>query len=181
VSATRLLILGAVRLVQPAHGYRIRQELERWEAENWAPIKYATIYHALHSMLRDGLLTEEEDSEGAKGPAKRLYRLTPAGEAAYAELLRENWLNPAPSYDPLQLVLSFRPDLEPKDFEAGLVARITSAQETISHLGQRQGHSPPHVAANMKLVIAQLRVFIDWAQEQLADQSNTDTVASGSV
>jgi hypothetical protein len=36
VSATRLLVLGAVRIFQPAHGYLVRRELLSWGVENWA-------------------------------------------------------------------------------------------------------------------------------------------------
>jgi len=56
MSATRLLILGALRFMQPAHGYSIRRELERWNAETWANIAYGSIYFALNKMEQDGLV-----------------------------------------------------------------------------------------------------------------------------
>ncbi len=34
MSATRLLILGALRFMQPAYGYSIHRELESWHAES---------------------------------------------------------------------------------------------------------------------------------------------------
>ena len=38
MSATRLLVLGVVRIFQPVHGYFVRRELLSWRAESWAAI-----------------------------------------------------------------------------------------------------------------------------------------------
>ena len=38
VTETRLLVLGAVALFEPANGYLIRRELMSWEGDQWAPI-----------------------------------------------------------------------------------------------------------------------------------------------
>jgi hypothetical protein len=38
MSSTRLLILGAVRIFQPVHGYFVRRELLSWRADQWAKI-----------------------------------------------------------------------------------------------------------------------------------------------
>jgi DNA-binding PadR family transcriptional regulator len=56
MSATRLLILGALRFMQPAHGYEIRRTLETWNADQWANIAYGSIYHALNKMAEEGFL-----------------------------------------------------------------------------------------------------------------------------
>ncbi len=36
MSVTRLLVLGAVRIFQPTHGYFVRRELASWQVEEWA-------------------------------------------------------------------------------------------------------------------------------------------------
>ena len=64
MSATRLLILGALRFMQPAHGYSIRRELESWHAEDWANIAYGSIYFALNKMADEELLAVSEDQSG---------------------------------------------------------------------------------------------------------------------
>ena len=33
MSATRLLVLGAIRIMQPVHGYEVRRELVSWRVE----------------------------------------------------------------------------------------------------------------------------------------------------
>ena len=49
MSATRLLVLGAVRIFQPAHGYLVRRELLSWDVENWAAINPGSIYNMLRT------------------------------------------------------------------------------------------------------------------------------------
>jgi DNA-binding PadR family transcriptional regulator len=56
MSVTRLLVLGAVRIFQPAHGYLVRRELISWHAQEWANLNPGSVYNALRSLTRDGLL-----------------------------------------------------------------------------------------------------------------------------
>src|SRR6185437_12722159 len=87
VSATRLLVLGAVRIFQPAHGYLVRRELLSWDVENWAAINPGSIYNMLRTLTRDGLLEEVDTADVGKGPARVAYRLTADGETAFLGLL----------------------------------------------------------------------------------------------
>lgn len=56
MSATRMLVLGVVELVGEAHGYVVRRELKSWAADKWANVQPGSIYHALKSLVKDGLL-----------------------------------------------------------------------------------------------------------------------------
>ena len=44
VSATRLLVLGAIRTMQPVHGYIVRRELVSWRLEETTNVKPGSIY-----------------------------------------------------------------------------------------------------------------------------------------
>jgi DNA-binding PadR family transcriptional regulator len=168
MTASRLLILGALRAIQPAHGYQVRQELERWEADKWATIAYGSIYHALNAMASEGLLEMHEAPDRKGGATKKVYVLTANGEKEYRQLLSEFWWEPHVAYDPLQIALTFRGDMPRREFDAALQMRIGLAEETIAHLTERQALSPPHLAANMDLAIQQLEVFIVWAHRQIS-------------
>ena len=167
MTASRLLILGALRRIQPAHGYQVRQELELWEADKWANIAYGSIYHALHTMAEEDLLQMHEVAERKGGATKKVYSLTADGENEYMNLLREFWYSNAPVYDPFQIALSFRYDLSAREFKQALGARVAATKGAIEHLRQRQVMSPPHIAANLDLTISQLEVFIAWAEKQM--------------
>ena len=58
MSANRLLILGAVRIFQPVHGYFVRRELMSWHADAWANLNPGSIYNALRTLTREGFLEE---------------------------------------------------------------------------------------------------------------------------
>lgn len=80
MSTTRLLLLGAVRIFQPVHGYLIRRELLSWQVDAWAHINPGSIYSGLRTLARQGLLEETGEEPVA-------YRLTMDGETEYHRLL----------------------------------------------------------------------------------------------
>jgi PadR family transcriptional regulator AphA len=69
-------LLGVLSL-GPKSGYEMRQMMERSTANFWSE-SFGQIYPALKSMVKDGLVTVEDKSGGAR--AKKVYRLTDAGE-----------------------------------------------------------------------------------------------------
>lgn len=50
MSATRLLVLGVVRMYGRAHGYQVRRELLSWSADKWADVQPGSIHHALNLL-----------------------------------------------------------------------------------------------------------------------------------
>lgn len=87
MSATRLLVLGVVRMYGRAHGYQVRRELLTWSADSWANVAPGSIYHALKKMAAEKLLEEVSTEEGALGPDRTAYRLTHDGETEFQLLL----------------------------------------------------------------------------------------------
>jgi len=84
MSSTRLLILGAVRIFQPVHGYFVRRELLTWRAEQWAKLNPGSVYNALRTLERDGFIVAADPDEK---PIR--YSLTDDGETEFLALLRE--------------------------------------------------------------------------------------------
>ena len=77
-SSTRLLVLGCVRIFQPVHGYFLRRELVSWEVDQWAHVHPGSIYNALKSLTRSGLLEEVGVVADGPRPQRTTYRLTAA-------------------------------------------------------------------------------------------------------
>ena len=72
-----LLILATLR-DGPAHGYGLARTIER-RTENALQLREGTLYPALHTLERDGLIVSAwETPEG--GRERKVYRLTPSGE-----------------------------------------------------------------------------------------------------
>ena len=172
MSVTRLLVLGAVRLFQPAHGYLVRRELVSWQAEEWAHLNPGSVYNALRSLTRDGMLAE--DSPGASdraGAAKVRYRLTDDGETEFGRLVRlALWqLHP---YQPEWLLagLSFWSALTRQEVLDALAARRTQLEGRIVATGyaadsiRQTPFKPEAVVEHFLVHVEQLRGELAWVE-----------------
>ena len=128
MSTTRLLLLGAVRIFQPVHGYLLRRELLSWQVEDWAHVKPGSIYSGLRTLTARGLLEELPGDPVA-------YRLTADGEVEYHRLLVDALRRPEPG-DPSRLLagLCFVTTLSREDVREALRARDLVLEATVSGL-----------------------------------------------
>jgi DNA-binding PadR family transcriptional regulator len=169
MSATRLLILGLLRWMQPAHGYDIRRELLSWSAEKWGDLRPGSVYHALKTMAVDGLLEEVGSERVGNRPARTTYRLTDRGEIEFRELLTKFWWDYDTVYDPFLVALSFLPALSQREAAAALRNRAKLVAATIDaarvHLDSDwMAAKPPHVAEIFRLGIARGEAEIAWCE-----------------
>lgn len=90
LSSTRLLVLGAVWILQPVHGYLVRRELLSWRVDEWASIHPGSIYNALRALQRDGFLDQIGTEAKGGRPARTTYQLTDDGKIEFRLLLRDH-------------------------------------------------------------------------------------------
>src|SRR5437588_7757127 len=90
-SATRLLVLGAIRIMQPVHGYDVRRELLSWRLEELANVKPGSIYSAIRTLEKDGCLAVFAQESSERRPERTTYVLTGEGEKEFQTLLRQSW------------------------------------------------------------------------------------------
>ena len=129
MSTTRLLLLGVVRIFQPAYGYQLRRELMTWQVENWANINPGSIYTGLRTLAKHGYLQELEQ-DGAHRPGRTSYKLTTDGETEYFTLLRTMlWTVDGFHPDKMQAALSFLWSLRRDEVVAALEARIAQLEQ----------------------------------------------------
>jgi DNA-binding PadR family transcriptional regulator len=142
MSATRLLVLGIVRGYGRAHGYRIGNDLLSWGADEWANVKWGSIYHALRSLTEGGFLLDHNDIAG-----RTEYELTERGEAEYLKLLRDALRRPLPRPDFLGAALAMLPSL-PREEAIALLKQRLEALEAQRDKARAQIDAlvePPHV------------------------------------
>jgi DNA-binding PadR family transcriptional regulator len=173
MSSTRLLVLGAVRILQPVHGYNVRRELLSWRAEQWANIAPGSIYSALKTLEREGLIeVVGTDQEGGR-PARTVYRVTPEGDKDFSAMLRESWWTVTPPLDPLMPAVAFMPWLGRQELCAALRARVSqiealleSSRYQATHVGgdPTQGGTPEHVVELNRLFEARMAAEAEWAR-----------------
>jgi DNA-binding PadR family transcriptional regulator len=175
VSTTKLLVLGAVRIFQPVHGYFLRRELMSWHVEEWAHLNPGSVYNALRTLTRDGFL-EEVGTETLGGrPARTSYRLTADGETELLLLLRGTlWNVELNAPDALLAAWSFAWALTRDEVIAALEHRLQriDAGGRWSTFAVRDLQSdprrPPHVAEHVRLTQARLEGEATWARALLA-------------
>jgi len=171
MSATRLLVLGAVRIFQPAHGYLVRRELLSWDVENWAAINPGSIYNMLRTLTRDGLLEEVDTADVGKGPARVAYRLTADGETAFLGLLtsalwdiaeRDPYLLPAGLC--FVTMLTRKQAVEALEGREAAIALRVRSMEARSRMLLEQRRVPPHTVELIDLGIARLTGELSWVR-----------------
>jgi DNA-binding PadR family transcriptional regulator len=173
MSATRLLLLGTVRIFQPVHGYFVRRELMSWHADAWAHLNPGSIYNGLRTLAREGLVAEVGTETRGGRPARTSYRLTADGDAEFLVLLRKALWNV--SYDPADLMAawSFAWALKRDEVIAALEHRLeqisASARATdfaIEDIRRATG-TPDTVAEHYRLTQARLDGEAAWVRQLL--------------
>ncbi|MBA0125474.1 helix-turn-helix transcriptional regulator [Haloechinothrix sp. YIM 98757] len=199
MSATRLLVLGVVRMYGTAHGYQVRRELHTWSADRWANAQPGSIYHALKKMAAEGLLEPVESGPGKAGPERTTYRLTTDGQTDYqvllARALTEVSNDPQNAYA-FCAALALLPTL-PRERAVNLLSQrvneLRAARSNCALTMESAGNwgEPEHVAEMYRLWFTQLDATIGWAtdlidrlesgQYTMADDSSRAFGAPGSA
>jgi DNA-binding PadR family transcriptional regulator len=186
MSTTRLLVLGAVRIFQPVHGYYVRRELLSWRADQWGRVNPGSIYNALRTLTQDAFLKEVETTADPGRPAKTSYRLTADGETEFMTLLREAWwgLN---EYEPDRLfaAISFMCYLPREEVIAGLEQRAAQIEAANHGLRFKEASLsenpviPSHTVETIRLGAARLAGELEWARAVLARVRDGEYVFEG--
>jgi DNA-binding PadR family transcriptional regulator len=174
VSATRLLVLGVVRMYGRAHGYQVRRELLTWSADKWANVAPGSIYHALKKMAQEKLLEEvpSDDGEEARGPDRTAYQLTPGGETEFQVLLGKSLSEGDTSANGayrLAAAVTLLPAL-PRDHAITLLRqRLTYVRGECANIRELLEHSagwghPAHLTELYRLWLASNESTRDWLE-----------------
>jgi len=160
MSATRLLVLGIVRGYGRAHGYLVGSDLVSWGADEWANVKWGSIYHALKALTRDGYLRDFETDTRTE------YELTERGEQEFMQLLRAAVRDPQPRADFLGAALAMLPSLPRAEAIALLRERQTILEERRDKAAaQLAGWTyPPHVSELFGLWVNDTSAGITWTR-----------------
>jgi DNA-binding PadR family transcriptional regulator len=119
VDDNELLVLGLLRQ-QDQHGYRINEFIDA-NLGRLTTMKRPTAYATLDRLHRHGCVAVRIEQAGNRAPRK-VYAITPAGEARFRDLLRAN-LASAPLSSTTEIGLLFLDGLPLVDVAACLVAR----------------------------------------------------------
>jgi DNA-binding PadR family transcriptional regulator len=183
MSATRLLVLGVIRILQPVHGYEVRRELLTWQLEDIANVKPGSIYSAIRTLEKDGCLAvHSRETEDAR-PERTTYVLTGEGEKEFFLLLRQSWWSRTTPVEPLVPALCLMLFMPREELIAALQARVAQAESGLSEIAfvrasikdgatGADGAIPEHVREIMDLITSRARAELEWTkslQKRLRD------------
>jgi DNA-binding PadR family transcriptional regulator len=175
MSATRLLVLGAIRIMQPVHGYEVRRELLTWRLEELANVKPGSIYSAIRTLEKDGCIAVHAHESGDRRPERTTYVLTGEGEKEFQLLLRQSWWTVSPSTEPLVPALCLMLFLSRQELLTAVQARLAALEAKVHarsfvHAGIADGATgadgeiPEHVREILDFVTARDRAEIEWTR-----------------
>jgi DNA-binding PadR family transcriptional regulator len=175
MSATRLLVLGAIRIMAPVHGYDVRRELLTWRLEELANIKPGSIYSAIRTLEKDGCIAVHAREGGDSRPERTTYVITAEGEKEFQILLRETWWSVRTSAEPLIPALCLMPWMPREELIAALQSRLGTLRgqlDSFTFLARTiqdgatgaDGEIPEHVREILGFVMSKQRAEIDWTR-----------------
>ena len=147
------MLLGLLRQNE-MHGYELHGFIEN-AMYVCVDLKKATAYFLLDKMATAGWIRVSEQREGNR-PLRKVYQLTPAGEAKFQELLRDNLSQFSEIKSAGDVGLAFLDTLPPDDAKHHLLNRRIALQAQIDLIRQ----APPH-AGTMQLVLEHRQHTLD--------------------
>ncbi|GAA4985658.1 PadR family transcriptional regulator [Kineococcus glutinatus] len=173
-----MLVLGVVRIAQPVHGYDVRRELLSWRLEEWANVKPGSVYSALKTMHREGLLALHGEGGGGGRPERTRYVLTGEGEKEFQVLLRAHWWHATSPTVPFLGALCLMPFMAREELVAALTARISQLGAKLDELRfvretvrdgatGADGDIPEHAREVFEFAAAHTRGELDWTRALL--------------
>lgn len=173
-----MLVLSVVRMLQPVHGYDVRRELLSWHADDWANVKPGSVYGALNTLARDGLISVEGVAQEGARPERTTYLLTSEGEKEFGDMLREALFSADQLKHPYFATVALFPHAPRADvvaalrsrilkFEADLVFLEREEQRILAGSGNPTEAEPYHVADGIRLSADHTRADLEWSKRTL--------------
>lgn len=175
MSPTRLLVLGVVRFMQPVHGYDVRRELVSWRVKESTNVKAGSIYSALKTLAKDGLIEVTGKMRADGKPERTEYVLTPEGEKEFTVLLREAWWRVERPAEPLVAALLMMRNMPREELISAVgsrIAQLRSQAEEIRYVHGSikdgdtgaDGGIPEHVREMLDFLLSRATGEIEWSR-----------------
>lgn len=164
----KLLLLGLLRR-QEMHGYLLFEYIGR-VLSTCTDLKKPGAYYLLGRMARDGWIEEHLEQAGNR-PPRKVYRLTPIGEAVFQQQARAALAGYSPPESSFDAGLAFADALPPDEAYSLLQQRrtaIAAALESVQAAPMHPGSLGRLIERQVKLLNADL----DWTDAYLEHLSN---------
>jgi len=161
----------------PRHGYQIEQVIEERGMREWTEVGFSSIYYLLNKLEKDGLVESRTERQAGRGPARKVYHITPAGEEELRAGVRDALSTPHRCYSSLQLGLANLTSIPKAEALAGLSQYRDALAARLEHVEatrESQQPLPYFVEAMFSHSITMIEAELRWITQfisQLADQT----------
>ena len=163
MTQAELAILSLVA-EQPRHGYEIEQVIQERGMREWTEVGFSSIYYLLKKLEGLGFLEGRPGKQSGRGPAPKIYEITPDGLAAWREAVLDALSVPRPSYSPLLLGLANLPYMAGEALQAlwDYRQRLTERRKHVYTQAEKKRPLPEHVEAMFDFSLAMIDAEIRW-------------------
>ncbi|MFC2029679.1 PadR family transcriptional regulator [Chloroflexota bacterium] len=159
-----LLLLGLLRS-QDMHGYQLHEAIDSHLGMG-VQLTKPTAYRLLSNMAEDGWVTFREEQEGSR-PPRRVYAITPQGEATFQRLLRENLARYQASDFTCQIGLAFLDELSVTEALPLLHQRRAGMEELLEST-RAHGEHPGSLQLMLERQVHLLAAELEWLESVIA-------------
>ncbi len=156
---------------EPRHGYQIEQVIEERGMRDWTEVGFSSIYYLLKKLERKGLV-ESELAEAERGPARKVYQATPAGQEAYRAAVLDALTVPRRWHSTLLLGLANLPLIPPAEAVAALRQYRDAQVARRAHVQARwvrQQPLPHFIEALFDYSAKMIQAEIAWVEELIQE------------
>ena len=153
------------------HGYEIGQEYDRTEVRDWAMVSKAQVYYAIKKLGTAGHIAPVDGGADPDPRGKTVFRVTEAGRAALAEVLRdESWIaerRPQPFTTwvglSIDVDVAARGDMIDRR-RAHLTAELARERDSLAQVAAMEGARPKVGERIIALTIRQIETELNWLE-----------------
>jgi DNA-binding PadR family transcriptional regulator len=160
-----LAILSLV-VEQPRHGYEIEQVIEERGMRNWTEVGFSSIYYLLKKLEAEGLV-KGQLQEAKRGPARKVYHITPNGREAYRAGVLDALAVPRRQHSTLLLGVAGLSDVPLDEAVTALLqyrAGLAEWRDQVQANRDRQGPQPGFVDALFDYGLTMIQAEITWIE-----------------
>jgi len=172
ISNAELALLSLIA-EQPRHAYDIERVIEERNMRSWTEIGFSSIYRILTKLEGSGWLSAEMHPPEGRGPARKVYQLTPAGKKAWQQAALHNLAKPERKYSSFLLGLDNLGALPLEGALAAVQNYLTDQQSIYDQLNLAVENHPLkddfYIGIFFDYLLTQLASEIKWL-ETLAEQ-----------
>jgi len=161
----------------PRHGYQIEQVIEERGMREWTEVGFSSIYYVLNKLEKDGLAEGQTERQPGRGPARKVYHITPAGEEELRAGVRDALSTPGRCNSSLLLGLANLTSIPKAEAVAGLSQYLNALADRLEHVKatrESQQPLPYFVDAMFSHSITVIEAELKWVVQfmaQLAEQA----------